>query len=59
MSLLRSKFIRELPLRGRAERTIHVYVASCPKLAEEAWQRPQPKRAGKGLRAAVGQLLFG
>ena len=55
MTTLREKFIRELTIRGRAERTIHAYVASLAALAQH-YGRPPDRIADEEVRAWLEHL---
>ena len=55
MTTLREKFIRELTIRGRAERTIHAYVASLASLAKH-YGRPPDRIADEEVRAWLEHL---
>ena len=55
MTTLREKFIRELTIRGRAERTIHAYVASLASLAKH-YGRPPDRIADEEVRACADRV---
>lgn len=55
MTSLREKFIRELTIRGRAERTIHAYVASLAALAQH-YGRPPDRIGDEEIRTWLEHL---
>jgi integrase/recombinase XerD len=55
MTPLRAQFIRELTIRGRAERTIHAYVARLASLARH-YGRPPDRIADEEIRAWLAHL---
>ena len=55
MTPLRAKFIRELTIRGRAERTIHADVASLASLAKH-YGRPPDRISDEEIRAWLHYL---
>lgn len=55
MSSLRAQYIRELTIRGRAERTIHAYVASVAALAKH-YARPPDQIADVEIRGWLEHL---
>jgi hypothetical protein len=55
MTPLRAQFIRELTIRGRAQRTIHAYVASLAALAKH-YGRPPDRIADEEIRAWLEHL---
>ena len=54
MTPLREQFIRELTIRGRAERTIHAYVARLAALAKY-YRRPPDRISDEEIRAWVAR----
>ena len=55
MTTLREQFIRELTIRGRAERTIHAYVARLAALAKY-YRRPPDRITDEEIRAWLAYL---
>jgi site-specific recombinase XerD len=55
MTPLRAQFIRELTIRGRAERTIHAYVACVAALARH-YGRPPDRIADEQIRTWLAHL---